>query len=162
MQKRLAVIFILILLLSACTPNKPKVSEDAENDHPPKISGDLREGTASASELPDFLNGHADDMKTIYTAVASHRELLEHIPCYCGCAIEPFSHKDNYDCFIHENNDDGSVVWDDHATRCPACLNIALESMIEYKEGKSIKEIRTMIDEKYKSGYSEPTPTPEV
>jgi len=30
------------------------------------------------------------------------------------------------------------------------------------ESGKSIKQIRQSIDEKYKSGYAKPTPTPEV
>ena len=54
-------------------------------------------------------------MKTIYLAVAQNPELLENIPCYCGCG-EIVNHKYNYDCFIYENKWSGKVVWDDHGT----------------------------------------------
>lgn len=63
-------------------------------------------------------------------------------------------------CFVKKINEDGSVVWDDHGTRCGVCLEIAAESMKMKQEGKSIKEIRNYIDEKYKEGYAKPTKTP--
>lgn len=43
---------------------------------------------------------------------------------------------------------------------CGVCLETAAESIIQYKDGKCLKEIRQYIDEKYKEGYSKPTPTP--
>ncbi len=62
----------------------------------------------------------------------------------------------------HENKRDGKVVWDDHGTKCGVCLEIAAQSVSDLESGKSIKQIRQSIDEKYKSGYAKPTPTPEV
>ncbi|MNJ02500.1 hypothetical protein D3C73_1624720 [compost metagenome] len=64
-------------------------------------------------------------------------------------------------CFVQEINPDGSVVWDDHGTRCGVCLNIAVESARMLKDGKSAKEIRDTIDQNYKTGYAKPTPTPK-
>lgn len=43
---------------------------------------------------------------------------------------------------------------------CGVCLETAAESIIQYKDGKCLKEIRQYIDEKYKEGYSKPIPTP--
>lgn len=150
---------LLALPLGACSTNEAE--HDEGNDVQHAQLGDLRQETASTSVLPAFLDDKQEDMKVIYAAVAQNQDLLEHIPCYCGCG-DSVGHKDNYDCFIHENNEDGSLVWDDHATRCQACLEIAAESIVMYSEGKSMKEIREYIDDKYKEGYAEPTPTPEV
>lgn len=161
MKKITISIFILLLILSACSGND-STSDHEEDGHHHTPSGDLREKTASSNELPSFLNDHAEEMGNIYVAVSQHQELLEHIPCYCGCGDDAIGHRDNYDCFIHQNEADGSIVWDDHATRCNACLTIAVESIVEYQNGKSIKEIREMIEENYQEGYGEPTPTPEV
>ena len=43
------------------------------------------------------------------------------------------------------------MVWDDHGTRCGVCLEIAAQSILDLRDGMSIKDIRTKVDEKYKS-----------
>ncbi|WNS73905.1 PCYCGC motif-containing (lipo)protein [Bacillus sp. DTU_2020_1000418_1_SI_GHA_SEK_038] len=152
----------ILSLLSACSS---KLEESANSNKDEDIhtyhaeNGDLRELTNSNEVLPDFLNEKPEQMQIIYGAAAQHKNLLEAIPCYCGCS-ESGDHKDNYDCFVYENKQSGGVVWDDHGTRCGVCLDTAAESIIQYKDGKSIKEIRQYIDNKYKEGYAEPTPTP--
>ncbi|MFC3885174.1 PCYCGC motif-containing (lipo)protein [Bacillus songklensis] len=148
------------VILGACG-NTQETSEEAESTHEEHVSGDLREETASADSLPKFLADKPDDMKILYQAAAQHQELLENIPCYCGCG-ESAGHTSNYDCFVHDNKENGAVVWDDHGTRCGVCLEIAAESITDYSKGKSIKEIRQNIDEKYKEGYAKPTLTPGV
>ncbi len=140
--------------------NHAEQEQHNHNEKPSFFQGDLREETTSVEELPSFLTDKPDDMKLIYTAAAKHKEVLEHIPCYCGCGTSA-GHKSSYDCFVHENNEDGSLVWDDHGTKCGVCLEIAATSVMEYSKGKSVKEIRDMIDDAYKEGFSTPTPTPE-
>ncbi len=154
-MRKLTTLFMLIALFSL--PLGACATKEEEHTQ----LGDLRQETASTSELPAFLDDKSDDMKMLYAAVAHHQDLLEHMPCYCGCG-ESVGHKDNYDCFIDQNNEDGSLVWDDHATRCQACLDIAAESIVMYNDGTSLSDIRNYIDDKYKEGYPEPTPTPEV
>ncbi|MBY0029759.1 hypothetical protein H7K20_21990 [Priestia aryabhattai] len=83
------------------------------------------------------------------------------MPCYCGCG-EAEGHKSNYDCFIHENKEDGKAVRDDHRTKCEVCLEIATKSMSDLRSSKLIKQIRQSIDEKYKNSYAKPTPAPKV
>ncbi|MFF5399696.1 PCYCGC motif-containing (lipo)protein [Peribacillus butanolivorans] len=152
------------LLLSGCS-NEEKNVADKETSHEGHsahtVSGDLQEETKSKEIVPEFLSEKPEEMKTIYLAVAQNQELLEKIPCYCGCGEEA-NHKNNYDCFIHENKKSGEVVWDDHGTRCGVCLEIAAQSILDLRDGMTIKDIRTKVDEKYKSGYAKPTPTPEV
>jgi bacterioferritin-associated ferredoxin len=133
--------------------------EHHQHEKPSFFQGDLREKTSSVQELPDFLDEKSDDIKIIYAAAAQHQEVLEHIPCYCGCGTSA-GHKSSYNCFVHEVYEDGSLEWDDHGTRCGVCLEIAATAVMEYKDGKSIKEIRDDIDETFKEGYSTPTPTP--
>ncbi|GMB07988.1 uncharacterized protein with PCYCGC motif [Thermolongibacillus altinsuensis] len=157
MQKKIWIgtwIMSFSLVLSACSTN--------ETTHPATkhvtSSGDVRETTSSVDKLPSFLHKHDENMTLLYQQAAQHQTLLEHIPCYCGCG-ESAGHQNNYDCFVYENKQDGSIVWDDHATKCGVCLEIAATSIREYKNGKSMKEIRQMIDETYKEGYAKPTPT---
>ncbi|USK34530.1 PCYCGC domain-containing protein [Bacillus sp. F19] len=153
------------LLLSACTdqPEEKKTASKEEHaDHGEHAaSGDIREETKGIGYQPSFLADKPEDMQVIYSAAAKNRELLENIPCYCGCG-ESANHKNNYDCFVFENKENGAIVWDDHGTKCGVCLEIAAQSVLQLQEGKSIKEIRSEIDEKYKEGYAKPTPTSEV
>ncbi|MEW5321597.1 PCYCGC motif-containing (lipo)protein [Geobacillus thermoleovorans] len=151
-----ACVLSLSFLLSSCTDDG--VQEQSHSQMTKTATGDIRETTKSVEHLPSFLSAFEEEMAVLYQQAAEHRKLLENIPCYCGCG-QSAGHKNNYDCFVYENKQDGSVVWDDHATKCGVCLDIAAESIAAYDQGKSIKDIRHMIDEKYKEGYAEPTPT---
>lgn len=148
--------------LTACgTPDKQSTTtptaQHSQQQH--ASNGDLQELTASVTDLPSFLDKVDPTIKGVYQIAGLNQELLEWIPCYCGCGEEA-GHRDNGDCFVKEIQSDGKVLWDDHGTRCGTCLEIAFESSKLLKDGKTIKEIRTMIDDKYKSGYGKPTPTP--
>ena len=156
------ILLILVLVLSACG-SKAQVDEHHEDmavgheKHLP--NGDLQEVTASASELPKFLADKPEDMQLVYQIAAKADDILTYMPCYCGCG-ESAGHGSNLNCFVDEIREDGSVVWDDHGTRCPVCLEIAVKSVQLKQEGKSLKEIRAIIDETYSEGYAKPTDTP--
>lgn len=149
----------LLLMLGACSAKEAEnPARHQEQEH---AMGDIREQTAGADLMPNFLKDKPEDMQIIYMAVAKHRDLLEKIPCYCGCG-DSVGHKDNYDCFIHDNKEDGQVVWDDHGTKCTVCLEIAAKSIVDYSDGKSVSDIRAEIDKAYEKGYAPPTKTKGV
>lgn len=165
-MKKLASIFaVSLLILSACGDEKdtadhskePEKQEASHEGHEHAV-GDIQEETASAEVLPSFLDSQDENIRLIYQIAGQSTEILEWIPCYCGCG-ESVGHKSNLNCFIQEKREDGTIVWDDHGTRCLACLEIALQSAKMHKDGMSLKEIRNAIDEAYKEGYAEPTPT---
>lgn len=161
MNKRYMIAFSLIggILVGCSNTNSQEETHGQHTEH--QVLNDIREETASVEVLPAFLTEKSENIQTIYQAAARHKELLENIPCYCGCG-ETANHTSSYDCFVHENKENGSIVWDDHGTKCGVCLEIAAQSIVEYQEGKSMKEIRSNIDDKYKEGYAEPTPTPKI
>ena len=35
-----------------------------------------------------------------YVFAAKHPEVLQYMPCYCGCEAPAIAHESNYDCFI--------------------------------------------------------------
>jgi hypothetical protein len=163
MKKKLTFILLTaVLVLSACS-DKAQPSEKehdmahGEQQHVP--NGDLQEVTASAAILPSFLDDKSEDMRLVYQMAGTATDIIEWMPCYCGCG-ESADHGSNLNCFIDEVREDGSVVWDDHGTRCQVCLDIAVQSVKMTQEGKSLKEIREFIDESYKEGFAEPTDTP--
>lgn len=153
MRKRLMLNAMIStsLLLSGCVQQEEKHTAEHE-------TGDIREETNSIRDLPSFLASYNESMSHLYEQAATHQKLLENIPCYCGCG-ESVDHKNNYDCFVYENKSDGAIVWDDHATKCGVCLEIAAISIEQYEKGMSVKDIRRLIDETYKEGYAKPTPT---
>ncbi|MGE7622248.1 PCYCGC motif-containing (lipo)protein [Viridibacillus sp. NPDC096237] len=155
------------MLLTACSSGEDKADEPVKQEQHNEESGhqhtatngDIQETTASADVLPSFLDKQSEDLKLVYKATGQATEILKWIPCYCGCG-ESAGHKSNMNCFVKEVKEDGSIVWDDHGTRCVACVEIAIQSIKMAQEGKSLKEIRKVIDEAYKEGYAKPTPTP--
>ncbi|AST07133.1 hypothetical protein AF2641_09780 [Anoxybacillus flavithermus] len=153
MRKRLMLIAMIStsLLFSGCVQKEEKHIAEHE-------TGDVREETNSIRDLPSFLASYNESMSHLYEQAAAHQKLLENIPCYCGCG-ESVGHENNYDCFVYENKSNGAIVWDDHATKCGVCLEIAAISIEQYEKGMSIKDIRHLIDETYKEGYAKPTPT---
>lgn len=162
MKAKLFIIMVISFsILAACNGQGAHRENDQQAEQQEYTVGDIREETESVDKLPSFLEEKPVQLKLVYASVAEHQELLESIPCYCGCA-DSVGHRDNYDCFIHENKENGAVVWDDHGTKCGICLDIAAQSIQAYNDGKDIKEIRESVDEQYKEGYPEPTPTPKV
>ncbi|CAJ1004578.1 MULTISPECIES: PCYCGC domain-containing protein [Brevibacillus] len=154
----LAISLLAAALIAGCDgQDNAQGDHSGHQQHAP--NGDLQELTASADQLPSFLNDLDPQIVAAYKIAAANRDLLKSIPCYCGCG-ESAGHQHNGNCFIKEEREDGSIVWDDHGTRCGVCMEIAIVSSKLKQEGKSVKEIRQFIDDTYKEGYAEPTPTP--
>jgi len=152
------VIVLMTLVLTACSGK----TGQGGSEHPTQeqaANGDLREKTESLNTLPTFLDEAHPDLVSIYANVPNHQKLLEHIPCYCGCG-DSAGHTSNYQCFVHENFEDGSLQWDDHGTRCGVCLDIAYYSMERAEKGDNPMDIRKAVDNAYKEGYARPTNTP--
>jgi len=160
--KLISVSLLTIFLLTGCGSSQ----KDAHTGQPDHTShqthapnGDLQELTASVDKLPHFLDNLDPRIADVYKIAGANRDLLKSIPCYCGCG-ESAGHQHNGNCFIKEEKADGSIVWDDHGTRCGVCMEIAVVAAKMKQEGKSVKEIRQFIDNTYADGYAEPTPTP--
>nr|WP_169082198.1 PCYCGC motif-containing (lipo)protein [Paenibacillus sp. PL91]MBC9199068.1 hypothetical protein [Paenibacillus sp. PL91] len=154
------------LLLSACgsaansnkQTNEAGEVHNADHGHHQTASGDLQEKTASLSVLPTFLEGATPTVQTAYKTAATVTDILPYIPCYCGCG-ESAGHMSNLNCFIAKQNDDGSVIWDDHGTRCGVCIEIAVTAAAMKASGIEAERIRQIIDETYKEGYAKATQT---
>jgi len=160
---RNALLFTALLAAAGCSAagegaGSGHAEEHADAHH--TANGDLRETTASLSALPSFLDEQPEAVRNAYIIAAMSADVLDYIPCYCGCG-EIAGHVSNKNCFIAEISDDGAVVWDDHGTRCGVCLQIAVEAASMKKDGASLQDIRDAIDAKYKDvGPATPTPQP--
>lgn len=176
-MKRLAMttvysVVLSALLLSACGSGQAATNHNGHTNETSPVNesndnhgsgtharnGDLQEKTASLDILPSFLDGASKTIRTAYQTAATVTDVLPFIPCYCGCG-ESASHKSNLNCFIAEIESDGSVIWDDHGTRCNVCIEIAVTTAAMKANNIDAQRIRQFIDETYKEGYAAPTLT---
>ena len=125
---------------------KNLLNQKEEHDHASHTQqADIQEKTKGVDTLPTFLDKLDPQMKDIYTVAGQNAELLDWIPCYCGCG-ESVGHKNNKNCFIREIKKNGEVVWDSHATTCVNCLEIAVESAsMKQKENQRLKFVTISI-----------------
>jgi hypothetical protein len=69
---------------------------------------------APASQLPAELRSAPANVQEAYRFAIANKELLEQIPCFCGCVAE--SHKSNYNCYVAEDGGPGTILqFDNHA-----------------------------------------------
>ena len=76
------------------------------------FSGDRFE-TVSAGELPAFAKGAGLKTQETYRYAAAHPDVLQYIPCFCGCRNS--GHRHNGNCYVQERYDDGRITFTSHA-----------------------------------------------
>ena len=89
----------------------------------------------TAGKLPDYVYTNAMTLSA-YKFATEHPEVLEQLPCYCGCgqhgseASEGRPHRFLRDCFI---NDKGQ--YDSHASTCDVCIGLAMKGQNSFPSG---------------------------
>ena len=58
-------------------------------------------------------------------------------------------HTSNYACYVSEVDASGSITYDTHALGCSICVDITQDAMRLLKQGKTLPEIRTYVDDTY-------------
>ena len=97
-------------------------------------------------------------VQAAYEFAARHPEVLQYVPCYCGC--ERGGHAGNHDCFVRSRDANGKVTWDSHGYGCAICIDVAYWAMQMHNSGASVGAIRTAIDQRYAARFPTKTPTP--
>ncbi len=69
---------------------------------------------APTSDLPPEVRQMPPEVRNAYRFALANREILEAIPCYCGCGAPPHGHRSNADCYF-QTAPDGTAVLDSHA-----------------------------------------------
>ncbi|MCO6453502.1 MAG: hypothetical protein J5I90_22160 [Caldilineales bacterium] len=69
---------------------------------------------APESALPADLRDAPAEVKEAYRFAIANKELLEQIPCFCGCV--DVGHTSNYACYVAEDGGPGTFLqFDSHA-----------------------------------------------
>ncbi len=98
-------------------------------------------------EMPAQVQSAPATVRQAYQFAVANPELMQHIPCYCGCGA--MGHTSNYSCYVSDVDASGKVSFDDHALGCSICVDITQDSMRLLSQGKSTSEIKTYIDQTY-------------
>lgn len=107
-------------------------------------------------KFPDYVYTDALALNA-YTYVTKNPDVLEQIPCYCGCGGHS-GHRFLRDCFIHDD-----WTYDEHARYCDVCIGEAIKVQNYLAQGKTLKEARALIDKEYEPKYTGgKTSTPPV
>lgn len=101
-----------------------------------------------------------DVARAIYAFAGAKPEVLQYIPCYCGCRTQ--GHRSNHDCYVKHRSPDGRVTdWSDHGLMCPLGPDITGDVMLWHERGRPLSTIRHDIDQEFGSrGPATPTPDP--
>jgi hypothetical protein len=78
----------------------------------PRAPGDQYE-TLRPGELPSFAEQASVKVQETYRYAAAHPEVLQYIPCTCGC--RHIGHRHNGDCYVQERLADGRITFTSHA-----------------------------------------------
>ena len=114
---------------------------------------------APESALPAFVEDAPPTVQEAYLFAIANPHELEKYPCYCGC--NSMGHMNNRSCYIADFEEDGTPIFDNHATGCGICVDITQDVIRLTEDGKSDQEIRSYVDATYSSfGPSTETPLP--
>lgn len=89
----------------------------------------------TAGKLPDYVYTNAMTLSA-YKYATEHPEVLEQLPCYCGCgqhgseASEGRPHRFLRDCFINDRGE-----YDSHASTCDVCIGLAIRAQNNFPSG---------------------------
>jgi hypothetical protein len=151
----------LLVAASIAAAGQHVHSQTAPTNAPRRIAP-MKAHSGALPALPPVPFAPARPMAIVqqaYDFAARHPEVLQYVPCYCGC--ERAGHGGNHDCFVKSRTANGTVTeWDPHGIGCAICVDVARDAMSLFKAGTSVQQIRVAIERKYASHYPSSTPTP--
>lgn len=133
------IVMILMLLatslLSACSSNTTSTTD----------VGGL--AMASMDGMPAEVKAAPTTVQQAYQFNVANPDVMKQIPCYCGCG--KMGHTSNYACYVHSVDAQGVITYDTHALGCSICVDITQDTMRMLKQGKTVAEIKSSIDQTY-------------
>jgi hypothetical protein len=116
---------------------------------------DVREVWAAR---PAYVTALPTDWQAAYAYALSRPDVLQWLPCYCGCG--GMGHGSNLDCFFQRREEEGNYTWEEHASYCNVCVETANLAARMLSDGASIGAIRDAVDAQFGGGQVPGTDTP--
>lgn len=63
-------------------------------------------------EWPALFSRARPEAQEAYRYALAHHDVLQYIPCYCGCGVDGSGHTSNWDCYVAEVRPDGAFLLD--------------------------------------------------
>ena len=115
---------------------------------------------SGAAGMPGYVMSASEDVQMAYQFAMDRPDIMMWMPCYCGCGGHS-GHKSAKNCFIKESSTATNIQFDEHGASCQMCVTIALDTKAMMEEGRSLKQMRTYIDDKFGDiGAGTDTPMP--
>ncbi len=166
MRRRRLLTASAVMVAAACTPSTAGTRSAA-----PSAAGsangrpnDPNAGNPAAGIWPTFMVAMNAQVKDAYLYAATHPEVLQYIPCYCGCgaATHNGGHSDNERCYVVERASNGWMILEPHGSQCGTCVGITLDTKSMLARGMTLKDARAQIDRKWAAaGPGTPTKLPQ-
>jgi Protein of unknown function with PCYCGC motif len=102
----------------------------------------------ASDEWPRAFRAASARTQAAYRYAVANPNLLEHVPCYCGCAAS--GHRSNLDCYV-EARSGALVTLDAHGFGCDTCAAITLEVREMAGRGLTHREVREAIDTRWRT-----------
>jgi Protein of unknown function with PCYCGC motif len=100
--------------------------------------------TTAWAARPAYVNTDADTAEA-YAYAATAPQILEWIPCYCGCV--GMGHRSNLDCYFKPTMSGlNDIRFEEHASGCRVCVDETLMAKRMAAQGASPRAIRDAVD----------------
>lgn len=147
----LALLLLLAAIAVACT-------EAEHGDVADEVAETYTKESVAQNEQTAFPSYVTPEIQDAYEFALANADKMQYIPCYCGCGLNA-KHKSNLECYIAGVDQNGEVVFSDHATYCDICVEVTRDVKRLGEEGKSLGEIRAYVEETH-GPKGPPTDTP--
>ena len=141
-RRSIFIILLSALLLSALSACSSSNSGSSGSD----VKGMENLKMAPMSDMPAEVKNASVSVQEAYRFAVANPEVLDQIPCYCGCGA--MGHKSNRACYV-KSDEGGKITFDQHALGCSICVDITRDTMRMLAQGKTVKEIKASIDKTY-------------
>jgi hypothetical protein len=96
---------------------------------------------------PSFVRNADARTQEAYAYAIARPDVVDWLPCYCGCVA--MDHRNNGDCYMKPREAGMPLVFEEHASFCKVCVDIALQAKSMAAEGKTLLQIRAAIDREH-------------